>query len=194
MSTKIRQIRKTRGLTLQALADEVGTTPQTIQRLETNTMTVSVEWLARIGKALGLPPAALLADVTASAVRYLGDLNGDGTVQPVAATAQPLPLHITVPGDDPMAVTLLGRLGPYDAGTILIAARLAALDHAQADGRDCLVQLLTGQLLFRRIVHGHGGPTAFVPYDDRLGVERNLDIDWIAPVVMVVRYLPAHQA
>ncbi|NJL18560.1 MAG: helix-turn-helix transcriptional regulator [Nitrospira sp.] len=34
MATHIRQIRQGRGLTLQRLADLVGTTPQTIQRLE----------------------------------------------------------------------------------------------------------------------------------------------------------------
>ena len=60
MTTRIREIRRRRGLTLQALAEKVGTTPQTIQRLETNNMTVSVDWLLRIADALNLSAADLL--------------------------------------------------------------------------------------------------------------------------------------
>ena len=53
-STRIREVRKARGMTLKELAYATGTTPQTIQRLETENMTVSLEWLGKIARALGV--------------------------------------------------------------------------------------------------------------------------------------------
>ncbi len=187
MSTRIRAIRKLRRLTLQELADQVGTTPQTIQRLETGHMTVSVDWLMRIGHALRLPPSALLSDNSDISVRLVGELGSDGMVR--ANDGGSMPIIVSVPADDPMAIRVITRLGPHEAGTILVVSRLEKADRAKADGRDCLVELVDGSLLFRRIVLGKGGPVAFVPYDDRRGVERNLDIAWFAPVVMSIRYL-----
>ena len=51
MKTRIREFRKERRWTLQDLARQVGTTAQTVQRLETANMTVSTDWLERFGEA-----------------------------------------------------------------------------------------------------------------------------------------------
>jgi transcriptional regulator with XRE-family HTH domain len=187
MSTRIRAIRKLRRLTLQELADQVGTTPQTIQRLETGNMTVSVDWLERIGAALNLPAASLLEGNAGIPVRFVGELGSDGAVKAQSAATDPI--IVSVPAEDPMAIRVKSRLGPHESGTILVVSRLDKSERTKADGRDCLVELADGSLLFRRIVLGKGGPAAFVPYDDRRGVERNLDIVWFAPVVMSIRYL-----
>src|SRR3954464_1103202 len=55
MITRIREVRRARGMTLDevARACQPATTPQTIGRLETGTRTVSVGWLNRIAQALG---------------------------------------------------------------------------------------------------------------------------------------------
>jgi transcriptional regulator with XRE-family HTH domain len=58
--TRIRELRKARGFTQKELGLLVGTTPQTIQRLETAEMTVSLEWLEKIGAALGVQTHELL--------------------------------------------------------------------------------------------------------------------------------------
>jgi transcriptional regulator with XRE-family HTH domain len=188
MPTKIRDIRKSRGLTLQALADRVGTTAQTIQRLETGNMTVSVDWLTRIGNALDLAPAQLLLGPSGPSIPVLGSLLSTGQVT-VEPTAKQPPLRLDVPAPDPVAVALKDRLGPYEPGTMLIASRLTRGVHKEADGRDCLVETVDGRLLFRRIVHNRGGPSAFVPYETRAAIERNLAIAWLAPVVLAIRYL-----
>ena len=63
MITRIREVRKAKGLTLEqvgALCDPP-TTAQTIGRLETGTRTVSVKWLNRIASALGVTSAELVA-------------------------------------------------------------------------------------------------------------------------------------
>ena len=54
MITRIREVRRARGMTLDDVARACvpPTTPQTIGRLETGTRTVSVGWLNRIAKAL----------------------------------------------------------------------------------------------------------------------------------------------
>lgn len=188
MSTKIRDIRKSRGLTLQALADKVGTTAQTIQRLETGNMTVSIDWLMRIGHALQLVPAQLLDGPTGPRIPVIGTVRRDGSIGSTLTSTR-APLTLDVPGVDPVAVAVEDRLGPYDSGTMLVASRLARAAHKSADGRDCLVETSDGRLLFRRIVHNRGGASAFVPYETRAVVERQLDIAWLAPVVIAIRYL-----
>lgn len=193
MATRIRLTRKLRGLTLQELADKVGTTPQTIQRLETNNMTVSIEWLDRIGQALQMNPAALLSSYRAPEVPLVGELAADGSVKRIVADKL-RKLELAVPGEDPIAISLISRFGPHDAGTILIATRMATDRRHEADGRDCLVELRGGRLLFRRIVLSKGGATAYVPYDDGGAVERNLDIAWLAPITMSVRYMAGTHA
>jgi transcriptional regulator with XRE-family HTH domain len=61
-ATRIREFRKAQGMTLKQLAYAIGTTPQTAQRLEVGTMTVSLEWLHAIAAALAVPPSKLLID------------------------------------------------------------------------------------------------------------------------------------
>lgn len=194
MTTRIREVRRRRALTLQALADKVGTTPQTIQRLETNNMTVSVDWLLRIAEALELSPADLLeAQHQRRMVRYLGDIDTTGAVIMARGVKADPCISVSVPYVDPVAVTVTSQFGPFVEGTILVAEKLDREEHARADGRDCLVSLVSGGLLFRRILVNGDGTKAYVPYTDQAAVERNLEIDWIAPIVMSVRYTSDHQ-
>jgi transcriptional regulator with XRE-family HTH domain len=62
MITRIRDVRRAKKMTLQDVADRCvpPTTPQTIGRLETGTRTVSVGWLNRIARALGVEAADLV--------------------------------------------------------------------------------------------------------------------------------------
>ena len=71
MITCIREVRRAKGLTLHAVAARCDppTTPQTIGRLETGTRTVSVGWLNRIAKALGVDAQATSSRVMPRARR-----------------------------------------------------------------------------------------------------------------------------
>ena len=62
MITRIREVRRARGMTLDEVARACTppTTPQTIGRLETGTRTVSVGWLNRIAGALRVDAADLV--------------------------------------------------------------------------------------------------------------------------------------
>ena len=67
MITRIRDVRKAKGLTLEEVAARCDppTTAQTIGRLETGTRTVSVSWLNRIADALGVDAADSIGDYRA---------------------------------------------------------------------------------------------------------------------------------
>ena len=76
MITRIREVRRARGMTLDDVAKACSppTTPQTIGRLETGTRTVSVGWLNRIASALGVDAAELFG-------RSLGGLADDHVLE-----------------------------------------------------------------------------------------------------------------
>jgi transcriptional regulator with XRE-family HTH domain len=61
--TKIRAVRKARSMTLAEVAKELGTTPQSVQRIETGNMTCSLEWLYAIADVLGTQPYLLLIPI-----------------------------------------------------------------------------------------------------------------------------------
>jgi transcriptional regulator with XRE-family HTH domain len=64
VGAKIRKARQMQGLTLDQLGPRCGTSAQSIQRIETGTMTLSVDRLGQICEALELEPATLFADET----------------------------------------------------------------------------------------------------------------------------------
>ena len=195
MTTRIRELRKVRGLTLQQLAEQAGTTAQTIQRLETDNMSVSVDWLLRIAPALGVSPATLLESAGKQrSVAYLGHLSRDGMVTSVPAGSRHPQIPMGVPGQSPLAVQLIDRIGPYEPATVLIADRQDdTAGYDSANGRDCLVKTHDGAMLFRQIVSGpESGQSklvALVPYEASRTVDRDIKIAWIAPVLMAFRYL-----
>jgi transcriptional regulator with XRE-family HTH domain len=56
---KLRRIRIARGLPMRVVGDAIGTTPQTVQRLEMATMTLTVEWVERFCRYYEIPPLDL---------------------------------------------------------------------------------------------------------------------------------------
>jgi transcriptional regulator with XRE-family HTH domain len=62
VGARIRRLRKQRNMTLEQLGKLCGTSPQSAQRFESANMTLSLLWLERVAKALGVEPYELLAD------------------------------------------------------------------------------------------------------------------------------------
>lgn len=58
VGARIRDIRKGKKLTLKGVAAMTGTSTQTVSRLETGVMTISVEWLEKFSVALDVPVTA----------------------------------------------------------------------------------------------------------------------------------------
>lgn len=65
-ANRIKALREARGLTLDALAERAGTTNQQICHLEAGRRRLTVDWLCRLGEALGCHPWALVADIAPS--------------------------------------------------------------------------------------------------------------------------------
>src|SRR3954469_3965184 len=84
MITRIREVRRARGLTLDDVARRCDpqTTPQTIGRLETGTRTVSVGWLNRIAKALAVDAQDLVEGGKSAELNVAAVLGRNGATAP----------------------------------------------------------------------------------------------------------------
>src|SRR3954447_18622051 len=114
MITRIREVRRARGMTLDDVARkcEPQTTPQTIGRLETGTRTVSVGWLNRIAKALGVDAADLVQAGESAELKVAAVIGPGGASAPKRA-AIVIPPHI---GDGQIAVIVSASIGDYRSG------------------------------------------------------------------------------
>ena len=186
MQTRIRQFRRQRNMTLRALADLVGTTPQTIQRLETANMTVSTDWLERLAQALGVRVVDLLEDSQRGKIPLLGTLGRGDRISQGAVVDQ---ISLDLPADDPVAIEISDRFGPYQAGTILIGNRYRGDNVANAAGRNAIVALTDGSVLLRRIVVLPDGKSiTLVSLGSGGEITHGADLEWAAPIVMSVCY------
>src|ERR1700741_1740169 len=114
MITRIREVRRARGMTLDDVAKrcQPRTTPQTIGRLETGTRTVSVGWLNRIAKALGVEAQDLVEGGGGSELNVVAILS-PGIVSSPRKSAIVVPPRVD---DGQVAVLVASSVGDYRAG------------------------------------------------------------------------------
>lgn len=187
MHTRLRELRKQHGLTLQELARRVGTTPQTVQRLETASITVSVDWLERFARAFSIDPADLIARSSQRGFPLIGTLDGRGRLN--GRTNLPFDeIVLSAPGSDCIAVRLTEPIGSYAAGAILVAARQYGADMRSAHGHDALVETKDGVVLLRRVAFGDGG-LCLMPLEPDDDIRFNVRANWVARLLMRVDYL-----
>lgn len=184
-STRIREFRKLRGMTLNYLAQLVGTTPQTIQRLETGNMTVSLDWLTKIASAFGTSAAALLVTDATASVPVIGELMGNGNVSPLSDTQT---LSMVVAAPNPVAVRVTEPISNFDVDTMLLGNRIEFDPDLLFDERNCLVGFRSGRVVFRRVTINTDG-VVLGSFAVRGFSEDAVDeIEWVAPVLMAVVY------
>ena len=149
MITRIREVRRAKKMTLQDVADrcQPPTTPQTIGRLETGTRTVSVGWLNRIGKALGVEAGDLVKLPDREDVPVAATLDHDG------ARASRRESVIVPPQPEPgvVAVTVTGGIGDYRSGDEIWCQRLAPEEFGRAMNRDVLIPRPAGRFAYGRL-------------------------------------------
>jgi transcriptional regulator with XRE-family HTH domain len=186
MLTRIREVRKARGLTLQDVAERCRppTTAQTIGRLETGTRTVSVGWLNRIAAALGVDAADLVTLPDRTDIPVAAVLGSEGAVAPRRAM-QVLPPN---PTGDLVGIVVDVAHGDYRAGDTLWAQKLGPEDYGQALNRDVLAPRPVGRFAFGRLVGTEAGRVQILPTTP--GARQVvLDAPWIAVVRQLVRSL-----
>jgi len=187
MITRIREVRRARGLTLDDVARRCDppTTAQTIGRLETGTRTVSVGWLNRIAKALGVD-AQDLVEGSESAELSVAAILGPG-----GATAPRKSAIVVAPrvGDRQIAVLVAASVGDYRAGDEVWCDALEASDYAKALNRDVLVPRPAGRFMFGRLINRDDEKLQILPLEAGGRQQVVANPPWLAVAVRLVRSL-----
>jgi transcriptional regulator with XRE-family HTH domain len=106
MKNRIKELRKSRGLTLEALAGMVNSSNQHISHLENGRRRLTVDWMERIAKAFQCHPFELLDDHLVAKskreedlldlFRELSDEQQDAFLKAAASVANPVKFQETV--------------------------------------------------------------------------------------------------
>ena len=187
MITRIREVRRARKLTLQEVAErcEPPTTPQTIGRLETGTRTVSVGWLNRIGRALGVEAADLVRLPDREDVPIAATLDHEGAHAPRQESVVVAPR----PEGGLVAVTVSSGVGDYRRGDEIWLRRLEPEDFAGALNRDVLVPRPAGRFIFGRLIGREGNRLQILPFGAGQRQTVVTDPAWAAVAVRLIRSL-----
>jgi hypothetical protein len=161
------------------------TTPQTIGRLETGTRTVSVGWLNRIARALGVAASDLVDHPDRGELPVVAILGANGAIAP-RKQALVIPPR---PAPDFIAMTVSASSGDYRAGDEIWCERLAPQDYGRALNRDVLVPRPAGRFLFGRLIGREEGKLHLLPPGAGGRQSVVADPPWVAIAVRLVRAL-----
>jgi len=188
MITRIREVRRTKGMTLDdvAKACRPPTTPQTVGRLETGTRTVSVGWLNRIAAALGVDAADLVTNPDTNEVKVVATLGADGH-----AFAPRRAMLVVPPKPAPglVGVTVTASVGDYRAGDEIWCEPLEPGDYGRGLNRDVIVPRPAGRFLFGRLIGREGNRLQLLPPGAGGRQQVVTDPPWVAMAVKLVRSL-----
>jgi transcriptional regulator with XRE-family HTH domain len=187
MITRIREVRRARGMTLDDVARRCDppTTPQTIGRLETGTRTVSVGWLNRIAAALGVEAQDLVEGGDAAELKVAAILGPGGAMAPRKA-AIVVPPHVA---DGQIAAVVAGSVGDYRSGDEIWFDTLAPQDYASALNRDVLVPRPAGRFMFGRLINRDEEKLQILPLEAGGRQQVVANPPWLGMAVRLVRSL-----
>jgi transcriptional regulator with XRE-family HTH domain len=187
MITRIREVRRAKGLTLLDVAERCkpSTTAQTIGRLETGTRTVSVGWLNRIAAALDVTAGDLVelpnhADLPVAAI-----LDHDGVHAPRRESFATPP----TPAPGMVAIQVDTTVGDYRAGDVIWCQRVAPDRFATLLNRDVLLPRPAGRFIFGRLINRDGTMLQILPLGAGSKQQVIADPAWAAAAVRLVRSL-----
>ena len=187
MITCIREVRNAKGLTLLDVAHRCDppTTAQTIGRLETGTRTVSVGWLNRIARALGVEAADLVRTPDKAELPVAALLLRDGAHAPAKTLAATSPQ----PGDGAMAILVEQGVGDYRASDVIWCERLAPGQFGRALNRDVLVPRAGGRFAFGRMIGLESDRLLLLPLTSGARQTVIVDAPWVGVAGRLVREL-----
>lgn len=187
MMTRIRDVRRARGLTLSEVATRCDppTTAQTIGRLETGMRTVSMAWLNRIAGALDVDAAELVTLPERADVEVVALLGPDGPLAPTHS----ITLAPPTPGNSDIAVRVDVSQGDYRAGDTLWLERLPPERYGAALNRDVLAPRPVGRFAFGRLAAIDGARLNLLPITPGARQLVIADAPWIAVTRTLLRLL-----
>lgn len=187
MQSRIREVRKAKGLTLADVAERCKppTTAQTIGRLETGTRTLSLGWLNRIAAGLGVDSSELVQLPDQAYLPVAAMLREDGTHAPTKEE------RIVVPniGGNMMGMRIAAAIGEYRRGDELWLERLEPADYSSALNLDILVPRPAGRFIFGRLIGRDGDMLHLLPLEAGGKQQVVNNPPWIAKAVRLVRSL-----
>jgi transcriptional regulator with XRE-family HTH domain len=187
MITRIREVRRARGMTLDEVAKACTppTTPQTVGRLETGTRTVSVGWLNRIAAALGVDASDLVDRPDKAELPVVAVLGPNGAAAP-RRNGVVIPPH---PAAGEVGMTVTASLGDYRAGDEVWCAQLDPEDFGRALNRDVLVPRPAGRFLFGRLINRDEEKLQILPLEAGGRQQVIANPPWLGVAVRLVRSL-----
>jgi transcriptional regulator with XRE-family HTH domain len=187
MITRIREVRRARGMTLDDVARRCDppTTAQTIGRLETGTRTVSVGWLNRIATALGVEAQDLVEGGDRAELKVAAILGPGGAMAPKKA-AIVVPPHVD---EGQVAIVVAGSLGDYRSGDEIWCDTLQPDNYSQALNRDILVPRPAGRFMFGRLINRDEERLQILPLEAGGRQQVVANPPWLAVAVKLVRSL-----
>ncbi len=156
LQSRIREIRRAKKMTLQQVADRIGTTAQTIGRLETGVRTLSINWVERIADALDADSSELLSMSGGGDVEISGLIKQNGSVASKAVGT----VALRVMAHNPSALKLAETMGQYQTGDIIIFDELNPESGSSAIGNDCLVKGGNGDVHVGKLISWAAGDYA----------------------------------
>jgi transcriptional regulator with XRE-family HTH domain len=189
MQNRIKDYRKKLAMTQTELAAIVGTTPQTISRLETGSITLSTDWLARLAQVFRIDPADLLERQKKDAVRLTGEADANGRYAELKEQEM-LPLDNFTANS--IALRLKNDLGSFRSRDILICKPLKKRDFHRANGRDCLVRMGEKKGLLCSVSREKADNKdlyTFMPLAHGQSPMLHQTLEWVAPLIMRISYL-----
>jgi phage repressor protein C with HTH and peptisase S24 domain len=188
---RIASLRQARGWSQEELAKLVGTTNQQIGRLESGARRLTVEWMNRISRALGVVPADLLASTARRMIPLVGYVGAGAEVFAIDDHAKGAGLdEVECPwselGPSTVAVRVRGEsMVPayYDGDLIFYESTNADFMHLL--GKECVVALADGRMFVKQLrrtatgqwyLHSHNA-------EPILGI----NIEWASKVRLIQR-------
>ena len=189
MKTRIRYHRKLRRLTQSDVARLIGTTAATVSRLETSDMNVSMIWLQRFADVFNIPVSELIDESAApDAIPCIGEIGRSGALLE-SDREEDGDIRLESFSRNPVAVRICENFGQYCEGDVIIADRMSADQVTQAIGRDCIVEIDGEESGFGRLISSDNGTFLLVPPEPGAKIRSFPLPSWVAPVVMLIRYL-----
>jgi transcriptional regulator with XRE-family HTH domain len=187
MLSRIREVRRAKGLTLLDVAERCNppTTAQTVGRLETGMRTLSLGWLNRIAAALGVDSSELVQLPDQAVLPVAAILSADGAHAPLKTET------ILVPnvGGQMIGLRVAASIGEYRRGDEIWLEQIAPEHFADALNLDILVPRPGGRFLFARLLGRDDGKLHLLPLEAGARQQVVSDPAWIARAVRLMRSL-----
>ncbi len=187
MLSRIREVRKSQGLTLADVAARCDppTTAQTIGRLETGMRTLSIDWLNRIAAALGVDSSQLVQLPDQQELPVAAVFGAKGAHAPEQEETMLVPAI----GGRSIGMRMASSIGEYRQGDEVWLEQIEPEEFASALNLDVLVPRPGGRFLFARLLGREDGKLHLLPLEAGARQQIVSDPVWIAKAIRLIRKL-----